>query len=132
TQLIADRCASFDITRDLGYAFPDFGQAAPRMLAEICAAKLETFYPPDSGLRADAERRLAEELRLVDHHKLSGFFLVYHDLFELAREVAAHVRQDSRRAYGNLLPGRGRGSSVSSVICYFLGLSHIDPIANRL
>src|SRR3989441_2789231 len=41
-------------------------------------------------------------------------------------------RRGSRRAHGNLLPGRGRGSSVSSIICYFLGLSHIDPIANRL
>src|SRR6202008_3204996 len=63
---------------------------------------------------------------------LSGLFLVYNDLFELAREVAADVRRDSRRAHGNLLPGRGRGSSVSSIVCYLLGLSHIDPIANRL
>src|SRR5437870_2026820 len=29
-------------------------------------------------------------------------------------------------------PGRGRGSSVGSVICYLIGLSHIDPIANNL
>src|SRR5881396_2591889 len=28
--------------------------------------------------------------------------------------------------------GRGRGSSVSSVVCYLLGLSHIDPVATRL
>jgi error-prone DNA polymerase len=42
------------------------------------------------------------------------------------------VRRGSRRASGNLLPGRGRGSSVSSIVCYLLGLSHIDPIANRL
>src|SRR2546427_258766 len=33
---------------------------------------------------------------------------------------------------GNLLPGCGRGSSVSSIVCYLLGLSHIDPVANRL
>ncbi len=29
-------------------------------------------------------------------------------------------------------PGRGRGSSVSSIVCYLIGLSHIDPIASRL
>jgi error-prone DNA polymerase len=75
---------------------------------------------------------LEQELHLVEHHELSGFFLVYHDLFDLAREVAADVRAGSRRASGNLLPGRGRGSSVSSIICYFLGLSHIDPIRNGL
>ena len=37
---------------------------------------------------------------------------------------------DSVRAL--LAPGRGRGSSVSSLVCYLTGLSHIDPIANRL
>ncbi len=69
---------------------------------------------------------------LIEHHRLSGFFLVYHDLFDLARAVAADVRRGSRRAHGNLLPGRGRGSSVSSVVCYLLGLSHVDPVATRL
>ena len=37
---------------------------------------------------------------------------------------------DSVRAL--LAPGRGRGSSVSSLVCYLIGLSHIDPIASRL
>src|SRR5882724_3961851 len=133
---IAQRCRAFDLTRDLGYTFPDFRGAdrapAPQALAELCRAQLGQRYPEGSAHRADAERRLAEELTLIEHHRLSGFFLVYHDLFELAREVAADVRRGSRRASGNLLPGRGRGSSVSSIVCYLLGLSHIDPIANRL
>src|SRR6266567_3345492 len=133
---IAGRCRGFDLTRDLGYRFPDFHGAerapAPRALAELCRARLEERYPAGSEHRGEAERRLAEELRLVEHHGLSGFFLVYHDLFDLAREVAADVRRGSRRAQGGLLPGRGRGSSVSSVVCYLLGLSHIDPIATRL
>ena len=133
---IAERCRAFDLTRDLGYTFPDFRGAdrapAPQALAELCRAQLSQRYPEGSDYRAAAERRLAEELTLIEHHRLSGFFLVYHDLFELAREVAADVRRGSRRASGNLLPGRGRGSSVSSIVCYLLGLSHIDPIANRL
>ena len=136
SRVIAERCAAFDLTRDLGYTFPDFHGAdrtpAPRAIAELCRCRLDGLYPPDSPHHAEAEQRLAEELRLVEHHGLCGFFLVYHDLFELAREVAVDVRRGSRRAHGNLLPGRGRGSSVSSIICYFLGLSHIDPIANRL
>ncbi|MFQ6045090.1 MAG: DNA polymerase III subunit alpha [Gemmatimonadales bacterium] len=136
TTVIAERCAAFDLTKDLGYSFPDFRGSdrcsAPRALAELCRTKLEEFYPPGSSHRAEAERRLEEERRLVEHHGLCGFFLVYHDLFELAREVAAEIRTGTRRARGNLLPGRGRGSSVSSIICYFLGLSHIDPVANRL
>ena len=136
TQLIAQRCAAFDITQDLGYGFPDFHGAdratAPQALGELCRAKLDELYPAGAELRAEAEGRLAEELRLIEHHKLSGFFLVYHDLFELAREVGADVRRGTRRAMANLLPGRGRGSSVSSIVCYFLGLSHIDPVANHL
>jgi error-prone DNA polymerase len=136
TQTIADRCVAFDLTCDLGYTFPDFHGAdrtpAPRALAALCTARLDNLYPPDSPHRQEAERRLAEELRLVEHHGLSGFFLVYHDIFELAREVAARLRADSPRSRGGLLPGRGRGSSVSSIICYFLGLSHIDPVANDL
>src|SRR5437667_1945307 len=136
TLALAERCREFDLTRDLGYRFPDFHGAerapAPRALAELCRARLEERYPVDSLHRGEAERRLAEELRLVERHGLSGFFLVYHDLFDLARQVAADVRRGSRRAQGGLLPGRGRGSSVSSVVCYLLGLSHIDPVATRL
>ena len=136
TLTIAERCASFDLTRDLGSSFPDFRGSnkltAPRALAELCRGRMDEFYPVSSPLREEATRRLEEELRLVDHHGLSGFFLVYHDIFELAREVAADVRRGSRRATGSLLPGRGRGSSVSSIICYLLGLSHIDPIESRL
>ncbi|MGH7606442.1 MAG: PHP domain-containing protein, partial [Gemmatimonadales bacterium] len=136
TQAIAGRCRAFDITQDLGYTFPDFSGAqrapAAQALAALCRAQLDARYPPGSAHRATAERRLAEELALIEHHQLSGFFLVYNDLFALAREVAADVRRDSRRAAGNLLPGRGRGSSVSSIVCYVLGLSHIDPITNNL
>ena len=76
--------------------------------------------------------RLEDELKLVDYHSLSGFFLVYRDIMNLAREVGAKIRGSAPRATSNLPPGRGRGSSVSSVICYLVGLSHIDPIENNL
>jgi error-prone DNA polymerase len=136
TLAIAERCKAFDLTRDLGYTFPDFRGAdrapAPQALAVLCNAKLRERYPPGSLYHTQAVRRLDEELKLIELHKLSGFFLVYHDLFDLAREVGIDVRRGSRRATGNLLPGRGRGSSVSSIVCYLLGLSHIDPIANKL
>nr|AFD03188.1 DNA polymerase III alpha subunit [uncultured bacterium W5-102b] len=136
TLAIAERCARFDLTKDLGYTFPHFRgqdrQTAPRALAELCRSKLDKYYPPGSEHRADALSRMEKELHLVNHHKLGGFFLVYRDIMELAQEVAADIRRGSRRAHGNLLPGRGRGSSVSSIICYFLGLSHIDPVVNNL
>src|SRR5437870_275028 len=129
TLVIAERCRAFDLTRDLGYRFPDFHGAdrapAPRALAELCRAKLEERYLPDSEHRAEAEQRLAAELTLIEHHRLSGFFLVYHDLFDLARAVAADVRRGSRRAHGNLLPGRGRGPAVPAAVGYPRGLSPV-------
>jgi error-prone DNA polymerase len=49
TQEIAERCAAFDLTRDLGYTFPDFRGAdrtpAPWALAELCRARLDERYP---------------------------------------------------------------------------------------
>ena len=68
---------------------------------------------------------------MIDVLGLAGFFLLHRDLLELAREVAVEVRGPST-ARALLPPGRGRGSSVSSIVCYLTGLSHIDPIANDL
>ena len=135
------------------------GKTATRILAETCRAFLEERYPVGPGVgpaggsnggqdgarhrgsaerrqatrkRQEAEKRLEEELRLVERHNLSGFFLVYRDIMNLAREVGFRVRGDAPRAHSGLPPGRGRGSSVSSIICYLIGLSHIDPVETNL
>ena len=49
----------------------------------------------------------------------------------MAREVAVRVRGASA-ARSLLPPGRGRGSSVGSIVCYLIGLSHVDPVETRL
>ena len=122
----------FDLTRDLGYSYPGAEDpTADRRLGELCRARLEQRYPPSSPHRAEAVPRLDEELGLIRKLRLSGFFLLHHDMLELAREVALEVR-DASSARRLLPPGRGRGSSVSSIVCYLTGLSHIDPVANDL
>jgi error-prone DNA polymerase len=132
TLRIAERCAAFDLTTDLGYAFPDFQGShrggALETLAAVCLAEVARRYVPGSPEEAEAEERLHQELKLVDLHGLAGFFLVYRDIMEMAREVAREVRGDAPRARSGLPPGRGRGSSVSSIICYLIGLSHVDPV----
>jgi error-prone DNA polymerase len=140
----------FDLTTDLGYRYPGAEDAdAMRSLTELCRVRLEERYGPRAGgarargegagrsgaagvaARGEAAARLEEELRVIDGLGLAGFFLLHHELLEMAREVAVEVRgRDSARAL--LAPGRGRGSSVSSIVCYLTGLSHIDPIQNRL
>jgi error-prone DNA polymerase len=113
---VAERLG-FDLTTDLGYRYPGADDPeADRTLAEICHMRLEHRYE-GTRERPDAERRLEDELRLIRSLRLSGFFLLHFDLLELAREVAVEVRgPDSARAL--LPPGRGRGSSVSSVVCW--------------
>jgi error-prone DNA polymerase len=121
----------FDLRRDLGYRYPGAeDEGSSRRLAELCRARLHERYAGRPA-SAEASARLEEELRVIDRLGLAGFFLLHHDMLELAREVAAEVRgPGSVRAL--LAPGRGRGSSVSSIVCYLAGLSHIDPIAGKL
>src|SRR5215211_7350662 len=121
----------FDLTSDLGYRYPGSEDPdADRRLAERCRGRLEERYP-GGGERKEAERRLEEELGVIRSLRLSGFFLLHRDMLELAREVAREVRgPESARAL--LPPGRGRGSSVSSIVCYLTGLSHVDPVRCEL
>jgi error-prone DNA polymerase len=149
----------FDLTRDLGYRYPGAEDAgALASLTELCRVRLDERYGPavracpadatgavgraggagraragvgSAAARDEAAGRLEEELRIIGELGLAGFFLLHHELLEMAREIAVEVRgRDAARAL--LAPGRGRGSSVSSIVCYLTGLSHIDPIQNRL
>ncbi|HEY2435748.1 MAG TPA: PHP domain-containing protein, partial [Solirubrobacteraceae bacterium] len=132
TTRLAERL-QFDLRSDLGYRYPGAeDEGAMRQLTELCQARLQDRYVGDrTHLHDAAAGRLQQELRIIESLGLPGFFLLHHDMLELAREVAVEVRgPDSARAL--LPPGRGRGSSVSSIVCYLTGLSHVDPIANEL
>ncbi|MEY2516963.1 MAG: error-prone polymerase, partial [bacterium] len=128
----------FDLTSDLGYRYPGAEDAgAIRVLAEVCQARFDERYPRGSPHHEEAKARLEEELRVIDALGLAGFFVLHREILELAREVAVEVRGRGGWAAGTnpralLPPGRGRGSSVSSIVCHLTGLSHVDPIANKL
>jgi error-prone DNA polymerase len=120
----------FDLTEELGYRHPRQGDRdADDELAGLCAHRLAERYgeAEHRRYRTAAEARLEEELATIRGLELSGFFLLHHELLELAREVAVEVR-GTASARAVLPPGRGRGSSVSSIVCYLTGLSHIDPV----
>jgi error-prone DNA polymerase len=123
----------FDLTEDLGYRYPDFsdtGEPAIRRLAHVCDRAFEERYGGANTLRvleSRARTRLEEELRLIDELGLAGFFLLHWEVLELARDCALEVRGGSV-ARNVLPPGRGRGSSVGSIVCYLTGLSHVDPV----
>ncbi|MEE9284899.1 MAG: error-prone DNA polymerase, partial [Dehalococcoidia bacterium] len=128
TARIAERCR-FDLTRDLDYRFPDFpvpdGETQESYLRKLCYREAEDRY---GRITSQVEERLDKELALVERHGLAGFFLIHREILQLAYQVAEEVR--GRPCHSP--PGRGRGSSVGSLICYLIGLSHIDPIKNNL
>ncbi len=132
TERLADSLR-FDLRSDLGYRYPGAeDEQAMQKLTELCSARMQERYESAAAVtRERAQARLTEEMRIIESLRLPGFFLLHHEMLELAREVAVEVRgTESARAL--LPPGRGRGSSVSSIVCYLTGLSHVDPIANEL
>ncbi len=130
TERLAERLR-FDLTEQLDYRYPGSEESGTDAeLVRVCAHRFDERYA-GSPHRREAEARLEQELGTIRHLGLSGFFLLHRDLLELAREVAAEVR-GPESARNVLPPGRGRGSSVSSIVCYLTGLSHVDPVAAGL
>ncbi len=96
TTLISERCKAFNLAdRDaIGYSFPDFTRksneqhaSADTVLARYCWARFHERYPSDQTpleFYERARKQLQEELLLVAKHNLSGFFLIYRDIQELA------------------------------------------------
>jgi error-prone DNA polymerase len=130
---LADRLR-FDLTQELGYRYPDFsedGEPALAKLTRICDRAFDDRYGGSNGYRRRARQRLDEELALIGDLGLAGFFLLHWEVLELARDVAQDVRGPGSPRHA-LPPGRGRGSSVGSLVCYLTGLSHVDPVAADL
>src|SRR6476619_5312366 len=101
------RRLEFDLTEELGYRYPDFSdgeQPAIVQLRRVCEAAFAERYSNLNGHKRRVRRRL---------------------------EVALEVRGSGSMRHV-LPPGRGRGSSVGSLVCYLTGLSHVDPVANNL
>ena len=132
TRAIAERCSGFSLPDYLAgrYAYPDCpvppGYDAHSWLRRLCEESAARRY---ARVDRKVQERLDQEFDLIGRHGLAGFFLVYHRIVELARECMLEL------GYGHtetplewLPPGRGRGSSVSMLVGYLIGLSHVDPV----
>src|ERR671935_157745 len=103
------------------------GDSADVQLREICDRAFAERYAKANGHKKLARERLDGELALIARLGLAGFFLLHWEVLELARECALEVRGPGSPRHA-LPPGRGRGSSVGSIVCYLTGLSHVDPV----
>ncbi|TCJ94456.1 error-prone DNA polymerase [Nocardia alba] len=76
----------------------------------------ERYGPPERNPRA--YRQLEHELAVIEEMTFPGYFLVVHDIVEFCK------RSD--------ILCQGRGSAANSAVCYAIGITNVDPVANRL
>ncbi|MCW1383905.1 error-prone DNA polymerase [Novosphingobium sp. KCTC 2891] len=74
---------------------------------------------PD-GLPPDYQAVLDEEFGLIRHHGFACYFLTVHDIVRHARSLDPPILC------------QGRGSAANSLVCYFLGITPIDPVREKL
>jgi error-prone DNA polymerase len=133
TLKITERC-TLDLTKDLSYSFPDYaapdGLTQDDYLEKLCHEAAIRRY---GSITPEVQQRLAEEFRLIKKYNLAGFLLLYHEVIKLGRDVMIQQGlSDPSLTLEENPPGRGRGSSVSLLIGYLIGLSHIDPLQYKL
>ena len=132
----------FDLCSDLTYSYP--GAEDPlklRELSQLCGARLHERYARPAGGAARGRGRRGSS-RSCGSSRSSTWPASSCSTMRCSswrarwrsRCAAAGIRSrpPATRPRAMLPPGRGRGSSVSSIVCYLTGLSHVDPIANEL
>jgi len=108
---------------DLGYEFPPYpvpdGETMTSFLRERTREGFQSRYGrANRELKNRARRQIDRELKLIEHLKLEGYFLIVWDLVRFCREQ-------------NILM-QGRGSAANSAVCYSLGITAVDPISMEL
>ncbi|WDF71719.1 error-prone DNA polymerase [Novosphingobium sp. KACC 22771] len=74
---------------------------------------------PD-GLDEHYQRTLQEEFSLIRKQNYAYYFLTVHDIVRHARSLDPPILC------------QGRGSAANSLVCYFLGITPIDPVEQKL
>ncbi len=104
--LIAPQLPPFDV--------PD-GHTEDSWLRQLTMAGARDRYGP-SAPRAYSQ--IERELKVIAQLQFPGYFLVVHDIARFCRD--------------NNILCQGRGSAANSAVCYALGVTAVDPVANEL
>lgn len=109
-RLIAPQLPPFDVPP---------GHTEDSWLRELTLAGAADRYGPASpATAARAHEQIDHELDIIAGLGFPGYFLVVHDIVRFCR------RHD--------ILCQGRGSAANSAVCYALGITAVDPIANEL
>src|SRR5213083_1643120 len=109
--------------KDLGHEFPRYpvpgGESMMSFLRERTREGFQQRYGrATADLRNRARQQVERELKLIEHLKLAGYFLIVWDLVRFCREQNILVQ--------------GRGSAANSAACYSLGITAVDPVGMDL
>ncbi|OHV03734.1 error-prone DNA polymerase [Mycobacterium talmoniae] len=107
-QLIAPQLPPFDVPA---------GHTEDSWLRELTMAGARRRYGPPSRA-ATAYAQIEHELNVIAQLKFPGYFLVVHDITAFCQR--------------NDILCQGRGSAANSAVCYALGVTAVDPVANEL
>jgi len=101
------------------FAVPD-GHTEDSWLRQLTlAGAVGRYGPPGQGARAGkAYAQIERELEVIAQLGFPGYFLVVRDITQFCR------RSD--------ILCQGRGSAANSAVCYALGITAVDPVANGL
>jgi len=117
SERIAEEC---NVDLELGklhlprYPLPP-GEDARTLLRRLCAEGLQERYRRPTR---PVLERLEKELRVIGSLGLADYFLFVDEIVRFARDRS--------------IPTLGRGSAANSIVCYLLGITHIEPIRHRL
>ena len=78
--------------------------------------KIDDRYPSaKKDLRSNVFKRLQEEFDVITAKNFESYFLVVDEIVQMSGQITC-----------------GRGSAAASLICYLLGITHVDPIKHNL
>ena len=106
--LIAPQLPPFDVPE---------GHTEDSWLRELVMVGATRRYGPRSSA-PEPYAQIERELDVIAALKFPGYFLVVHDITQFCRR--------------NDILCQGRGSAANSAVCYALGVTAVDPIANEL
>ncbi|MCW5820474.1 MAG: DNA polymerase III subunit alpha [Trueperaceae bacterium] len=92
------------------------GEAPEDWLEERCRKALPKFYSGDALVKAG--ERFETELKAIKRYEMADFFLVTAEITDFCQ----------RRG----IMAAGRGSAAASIVCYLLGITKTEPLANDL
>ncbi len=107
---------------DLKYEYPHEpappGWEAQDWLEHLVMEAAHKKFP--DGLSDIWRKTIDEEFRLIRLRSYAYYFLTVHDIVRHARSLDPPILC------------QGRGSAANSVVCYLLGITPVDPVANKL